>query len=126
MFLGLSSYLLTFNYGRQVCSRSLGLEVVDEDYAYEQQNNTRKWFLFSTFISNILQPASKSCTCCAKGNFPHAQYAFYLYAIDARRSVKCEIAVVMLCDITASHRRAAYSISHFTFNILHAAVAFYL
>jgi len=52
---------------------------------------------------------------CAKGDFPHAQYAVYLHAIDARRAVKCGIEAVTWCDVTANHRRAAHSIPHFTF-----------
>ena len=57
---------------------------------------------------------------CAKGDFLHAQYAFY--TIDTRRAVKCGIAAVTWCDITANHRRAAHSIPHFTFRIPYAAV----
>jgi len=37
---------------------------------------------------------SQSCMYCAKGNFPHVQYAFYLHALDAWRAVKCGIASV--------------------------------
>jgi len=59
---------------------------------------------------------------CAKGDFPHAQYAVYLHAIDARRAVKCGIEAVTWCDITANQRGAAHSIPHFTFRIPHAAV----
>jgi len=59
---------------------------------------------------------------CAKGDFPHVQYAFYLYALDARRAVKCGMATVTWCDVTTNHRRAAHSIPHFTFRIPHAAV----
>jgi len=61
---------------------------------------------------------------CAKGDFPHAQYAVlvYLHAIDARRAVKCGMEAFTWCDITANHRRAAHSIPHFTFRIPHAAV----
>jgi len=59
---------------------------------------------------------------CAKGNFPHVQYAFYLHALDARRAVKCGMASVTWCDVTVNHRRAAHSIPHFTFRIPHAAV----
>jgi len=59
---------------------------------------------------------------CAKGDFPHAQYAVYLHAIDARRAVKCGIEAVTWCDVMANHRRAAHSIPHFTFRIPHAAV----
>jgi len=59
---------------------------------------------------------------CTKGNFPHVQYAFYLHALDARRAVKCGIASVTWCDVTANHRRTAHSIPHFTFHIVHAAV----
>jgi len=40
---------------------------------------------------------------CAKGDFPRAQYAVYLHAIDARRSVKCGIDAVTCCDVTANH-----------------------
>ena len=47
---------------------------------------------------------------------------FYRHALDARRSVKCGMASVMWCDVTANHRRAAHSIPHFTFRIPHAAV----
>ena len=57
-----------------------------------------------------------------KSDFPHAQYAFYLHAIDTRRAVKCRIAAVTWCDVTANHRCAAHSIPHFTFRIPHAAV----
>jgi len=63
-----------------------------------------------------------SCMHCAKGDFPHAQYAFYLHTIDTRRAVKCGIAAVKWCDVTANHRCAAHSIPHFTFRIPHAAV----
>jgi len=59
---------------------------------------------------------------CAKYDFPHAQYAFYLHAIDTRRAVNCGIAAVTWCDVTANHRCAAHSIPHFTFRIPHAAV----
>jgi len=59
---------------------------------------------------------------CAKDDFPHAQYAFYLVAMDTRRAVKCGIAAVTWCDVAANHRRAAHSIPHFTFRIPHAAV----
>jgi len=59
---------------------------------------------------------------CAKGDFPHVQYAFYLHALDARRAVKCGMASVTWCDVTANHRRDAHSIPHFTFRIPHAAV----
>ena len=59
---------------------------------------------------------------CAKGDFPHAQYAVCLYAIDARCAVKCGIEAVTWCDVMANHRRAAHSIPHFPFRILHAAV----
>jgi len=52
---------------------------------------------------------------CAKGDFPHAQYAVYLHAIDAQRAVKCGIEAVTWCDVMANHRRAAHSIPHFTF-----------
>jgi len=31
---------------------------------------------------------------CAKGDFPHAQYAVHLHAIDAHRVVKCGIDAV--------------------------------
>jgi len=47
--------------------------------------------------------------------FSAFQYAFYLSALDARRVVKCGMASVTWCDITANHRRAAHSILHFTF-----------
>jgi len=56
------------------------------------------------------------------GDFLHVQYAFYLHALDARRAVKCGMASVTWCDVTANHRRTAHSIPHFTFHILHAAV----
>jgi len=46
---------------------------------------------------------------CAKGDFPHAEYAVYLDAIDAQRAVKCRMAAVTWCDVTASHCRAAHS-----------------
>jgi len=59
---------------------------------------------------------------CAKDDFPHDQYAFYLHAIDTRRAVKCGMAAVMWCDVMATHRCAAHSIPHFTFRIPHAAV----
>jgi len=59
---------------------------------------------------------------CAKGDFPHVQYAFYLHALDARRAVKCGNASVTWCGVTANHCRAAHSIPHFTFHIPHAAV----
>ena len=59
---------------------------------------------------------------CAKDDFAHAQYAFYLHAIDTRRAVKCGIAAVTWCDVTANHRCATHSIPHFTFRIPHAAV----
>jgi len=59
---------------------------------------------------------------CAKGDFPHVQYAFYLHAIDAWRAVKCGMASVTWCDVTANHRRAAHSIPHFTFRTPHSAV----
>jgi len=106
----------------QVCHWSLGLEVIHEDRAYEQQRDKCKLLLFSTFISIIQKPASKSCMHCAKGDFPHAQYGVYLHAIDARPAVKCGIAAVTWCDVTANHRRAAHSIPNFTFRIPHAAV----
>jgi len=54
---------------------------------------------------------------CAKGDFPHVQYAFYLHALDVRRAVKCGMASVTWCDVTANHRRAAHSIPHFTFRM---------
>ena len=38
---------------------------------------------------------------CAKGDFPHAQYVVYLHAIDTWRTVKCGIAAVTWCDVTA-------------------------
>jgi len=63
---------------------------------------------------------------CAKGNFPHVQCAFYLHAIDARRVVKCGMASVTWCDVTANHRRATHSIPHFTFRIPHAAVLHFM
>jgi len=59
---------------------------------------------------------------CAKGDFPHAQYAFYLHTIDTWRAVKRGIAAVTWCDVTANHRCAAHSIPHFTFRIPHGAV----
>jgi len=46
---------------------------------------------------------------CAKGDFPHSQYAVYLHAIDARRVVKCGIEAVTWCDVTANHRRAFHT-----------------
>jgi len=98
--------------------------MIHEDRAYEQQRDNRKLLLFSTFISIIQKPAwaSKSCMHCAKGDFPHAEYAVYLHAIDARCAVKCGIDAVTWCDVTANYRRAAHSIPHFTFRIPHAAV----
>ena len=58
------------------------------------------------------KPACKSCMHCAKGDFPHAQYAVYLHATDkfwldqpvmfdwkadltrtGNRSLKCDISV---------------------------------
>jgi len=54
---------------------------------------------------------------CTKDEFPHARYAFYLRAFDARHAVKCGIPAVTWCDGTANHRRAAHSIPHFTFRI---------
>jgi len=59
---------------------------------------------------------------CAKNDFPHPQYAVYLHAIVAQHVVKCGIDAVTWCDVMANHRRAAHSIPHFTFRILHAAV----
>ena len=54
---------------------------------------------------------------CAKGDYPHVQYAFCLHALDARRAVKCGMASVTWCDVTANHRRSAHSIPHFTFRM---------
>jgi len=45
-------------------------------------------------MSIIQKPTSKSCMHCAIGDFPHAQYAVYLHAIDAQRVVKCGIDAV--------------------------------
>jgi len=59
---------------------------------------------------------------CAKDDFQHAQYAFYLHAIDTRRAVNCGIAAVTLCDVAANHHYATHSIPHFTFRIPHATV----
>jgi len=92
------------------------------DFSCKQQRDKRKWFVFSTFISGFRKVTSQSCMYCAKGNFPHVQYAFYLHALDARRAVKCGMASVTWCDVTANHCRAAHSIPHFTFRIPHAAV----
>ena len=58
---------------------------------------------------------------CAKGDFPHAQYAVHLHAIDTWRVVKFRIAEVTWYDVTANHRRAAHSIPHFAFCIPHVA-----
>jgi len=63
---------------------------------------------------------------CAKGDFPHVQYAFYLHALDAWCAVKCGMASVTWCDVTANHRRTAHSILHFTFRIPHAAVPHFI
>jgi len=51
-----------------------------------------------------------------------SDYAFYPHALDARRAVKCGMASVTCCDVTANQRRAAHSIPHFTFRIPHVAV----
>ena len=113
----------TDNYGSQVCSRSLGLEVIHKDCAYDNSViNVNVFFLFSTFISGFRKVTSQSCMYCAKVDFPHVQYAFYLHALDAQRAVKCRLASVTWCDVTANHRRAAHSIPHFTLRIPHAAV----
>ena len=45
---------------------------------------------------------------CAKGDYPHVQYAFCLHALDAWRAVKCGMASVTWCDVTAIHRRSAW------------------
>jgi len=46
--------------------------------------------------------------CTAKGDFPHAHYVVYLHAIDAQRAVKCGIAAVTWCDITANDCKTYY------------------
>ena len=73
-------------------------------------------------LSGFRKVTSQSCMYCAKGYYPHVQYAFCLHALDARHAVKCGMASVTWCDVTANHRRAAHSIPHFTFRIPHAAV----
>ena len=55
---------------------------------------------------------------CTKGDFPHAQYAFYLDVLDAQCAVKFGIAAVTWWDVTANQLRTAHSIPHFTFRIL--------
>ena len=54
---------------------------------------------------------------CAKGDYPHVQYAFCLHALDAQLAVKCGMASVTWCDVTANHLRATHSIPHFTFSM---------
>jgi len=61
--------------------------------------------------SNDILLLMQNCMHCAKGDFPHAQYALYLHAIHARRVVKCGTGAVTWRDDSPGQ-----SPSHCTFH----------